>query len=128
QMALLKSGLDSLRTVVDTLVVRDSVAYAVLAETRRQLADQQMLLAGTRATTTTSSQQVFEQMGRLQIRLDEVLTRFNDVSQRASPPAASPGAPDPNQLYDNAQADLTQGRYPLALQTFREYLSRFTHT
>src|SRR5437867_1189874 len=38
QLGLLRSGLDSLRTVVDTLVVRDSVAYRVLVDTRKQVA------------------------------------------------------------------------------------------
>jgi len=131
QIALLKSGLDSLRTVVDTIVVRDAVAYAVLTDTRRQIVEQRDVLLSTRATAGTTTQQLFDQMGRLQTRLDEVLTRFHEVSQRAAPPAAAPGspppgaAPDPAQFYDQAALDLTQGRYPLALQGFREFLRRF---
>ena len=124
QLTMLKSGLDSLRTVVDTLVVRDSIAYLALADTRRQIVEQRDIILSTRATTGTTTQQLFDQMGRLQTRLDEVLTRFHDVS-RSNPPATNPTAPDPNQLYDQAAMDLTQGRYPLALQGFRDYLRRY---
>ena len=35
------------------------------------------------------------------------------------------GAPTAPQLYDQATRDLTEGRYPLALQAYREILSRF---
>ena len=40
QMQLLKSGLDSLRTQVDEMVVRDSIAARTLDDTRRELAEQ----------------------------------------------------------------------------------------
>lgn len=128
QLALLKSGLDSLRTVVDTIVVRDSVAYTVLAETRREMAEQRDILLSTRATTGSTTQEVFEQMSRLQGRLDEVLQRFQTISERTGPAAANPAAsaaPDPAQLYDQATQDLTQGRYPLALSGYRDLLRRF---
>jgi len=126
QLGMLRSGLDSLRTVVDTLVVRDSVAYRVLVDTRKQVADQKDVLLSTRATAGTTTQQLFDQMGRLETRLDEVLSRFHEVAQRtAPPPAATPAAANPNQLYDQAALDLTQGRYALALQGFREFLRRF---
>jgi len=125
QLALLHSGLDSLRTVVDTLTVRDSIAYRVLLDTRRQIAEQRDVLLSTRATAGTTTQQLFEQMERLQTRLDEVLHRFSEVAQRTAPPPAATGTSDPNQLYDQAALDLTQGRYALALQGFREFLRRF---
>ena len=124
QMALLRSGLDSLRTAVDTLTVRDSVAYRVLLDTRRQVAEQRDVLMSTRATAGSTTTQISEQMERLETRLEETLRRFNDVAQRAAPPPA-PSAPDPAQLYDQATSDLTQGRYGLALQGFREFLRRF---
>jgi tol-pal system protein YbgF len=124
QLALLRSGLDSLRTVVDTLTARDSVAYVVLLDTRRQLAEQRDVVLSTRATAGTTTRQVSEQMERLETRLDETLRRFSEVAQRAAPPA-TPSALDPNQLYDQATSDLTQGRYGLALQGFRDFLRRF---
>jgi tol-pal system protein YbgF len=124
-MAVLRGGLDSLRTAVDTLTVRDSIAYGVLLDTRRQIAEQRDVLLSTRATTGSTTQQLFEQMERLETRLDETLRRFNEVAQRAPPAAAAANAPDPNQLYDQSTADLTQGRYALALQGFREFLNRF---
>jgi len=125
QLALLRSGLDSLRTAVDTLTVRDSVAYRVLLDTRRQITEQRDVPLSTRATAGSTTQQLSEQMERLETRLDETLRRFSEVAQRSAPPGAA-GAPDPNQLYDQATSDLTQGRYGLALQGFREFLRRFS--
>lgn len=126
QLGLLRSGLDSLRVVVDTLTVRDSVSYRVLLDTRRELAEQRDILLSTRATTGNTTQELFDLMGRLQGRLDEVLGRFEQVSARtAPPPAAAPAAGDPNQLYDQAGQDITQGRYGLALQNYREFVRRF---
>jgi len=124
QMLLLKSGLDSLRTVVDTLVVRDSIAYVTLGETRREIASQRDILLSTRATSGSTTQNLFEQMERLEAKLDEVMGRFQQVTQRASP-GATPSGPDPNQLYDEAAQDLTQGRYAMALRGFREFVQRF---
>jgi len=51
--------------------------------------------------------------------------RFQQLSQRAPPPAAAPAQGNPTQLYDQAAQDLTQGRYPLALQGFRDFVRRF---
>jgi len=125
QIALIRSGLDSLRTVVDTMKVRDSVAYGVLKDTRREVADQRDILLSTRASTGTTTQELFEQMGRLEGKLDEVMGRFQQISQRVPPPASAPVQGDPNQLYDQASQDLTQGRYGLALQGFRDFVRRF---
>ncbi len=131
QIALLRSGLDSLRTVVDTLTVRDAAAYTVLRETRREVTEQRDILLSTRASSGTTTQELFEQMGRLESKLDEVMGRFQQLSQRVPPPVAAPApatAPaqgDPNQLYDQATQDLTQGRYALALQGFRDFVRRF---
>jgi tol-pal system protein YbgF len=122
QMLLLKSGLDSLRTVVDTLVVRDSIAYVTLGEARHEIASQRDILLSTRASSGSTTQNLFEQMERLEAKLDEVMGRFQQVTQRASPPATGP---DPNQLYDEAAQDLTQGRYAMALRGFREFVQRF---
>ena len=124
QLATLRSGLDSLRAVVDTMAVRDSVAFALVSDTRREVAEQRDILLSTRATTGTTTQELFEQMGRLEGKLDEVMGKFQSVQQRSATPAA-PGSGDPNQLYDQAAQDLTQGRYALALQGFREFLQRY---
>jgi tol-pal system protein YbgF len=127
QLALLRSGLDSLRTQVDTLTVRDSVAYRVLLDTRRDLAEQRDVLLSTRATAGSTTQELFEQMSRLEGKLDEVMGRFNQVALRTAPAAPAPGGSSPpsdgaalQQLYDQAAQDLTQGRYAMALQGFRE--------
>ncbi len=135
QLALLRSGLDSLRTQVDTLTVRDSIAYRVLLDTRQDLAEQRDVLLSTRATTGSTTQELFEQMSRLEGKLDEVMGRFNQLSTRtgsapagvprgADPDSAAAGAVDVQQLYDQAAQDLTQGRYAMALQTFREVVRR----
>jgi len=123
QIMLLKSGLDSLRTVVDTLVVRDSVAFAVLQSTRRELAEQRDILLSTRAATGTTTQELFDQMTGLEGKLDEVMGRFQQIAQRSTPPGS--GGNEMSQLYDQASQDLTQGRYRLAVQGFREFLRRF---
>jgi tol-pal system protein YbgF len=118
QLALMRSGLDSLRAAVDTLTVRDAVALRVLEETRLDLASQRDVLLSTRATAGSTTQELFEQMSRLEGKLDEVMGRFQQVTQRA--PAASSGSGgDPVQLYDQAAQDLTQGRYAMALEGFR---------
>ena len=125
QLGLLRSGLDSLRTVVDTLTSRDAAAHAVLTDTRREVAEQRDILLSTRASSGTTTQELFEQMGRLESKLDEVMGRFQQLSQRAPPPAAAPAQGDPNQVYDQATQDLTQGRYALALQGFRDFVRRY---
>jgi tol-pal system protein YbgF len=131
QLVLIKSGLDSLRTAVDTLTVRDSVAFTVVRDMRREVAEQRDILLSTRATAGTTTQELFDQMGRLQGKLDEVMGRFNQISQRQStapPPSSAPASVDPNQLYDQSSQDLTQGRYAMALQGFREFVRRFPAT
>ena len=130
QLLTLRSGLDSLRTVVDTLNVRDSLALRLVQETRQELTEQRDILLSTRATAGSTTQELFEQMQRLEGKLDEVMGRFQQISQRApaTPPAGSPGATaggDPNQLYDQAAQDLTQGRYSMALQGFRDFVQRY---
>jgi tol-pal system protein YbgF len=126
QVLTLRSGLDSLRAVVDTMAVRDSLTYRLLAETRREVAEQRDILLSTRATTGTTTQELFEQMGRLEGKLDEVMGRFQQVTQRAP---TQPGTGiDPNQLFDQATQDLTQGRYALAHQQFEEFVTRFPAT
>jgi len=131
QLLLLRSGLDSLRTQVDTLTVRDAIAYRVLEDTRRDLASQRDVLLSTRATAGSTTQELFEQMGRLEGKLDEVMGRFNQIAQRAPATISVPGAQgapagvDPSTLYDQAAQDLTQGRYGLALQGFRDFVTRF---
>ena len=84
QLGLLRSGLDSLRAVVDTMAVRDSVTRMVLESTRRDLAEQRELLLSTRASTGSTSQEVTDQMTRLGSKLDEVMGRFAQI-QRTSP-------------------------------------------
>jgi tol-pal system protein YbgF len=125
QIGLIRSGLDSLRTVVDTLTARDAAAFAVLSDTRREVAEQRDILLSTRASSGTTTQELFEQMSRLEGKLDDVMGRFTQISQRATPPATAPPQGDPNQLYDQAAQDLTQGRYALALQGFRDFVRRF---
>ena len=130
QLLTLRSGLDSLRTVVDTLNVRDELAFKVVQETRQELSEQRDILLSTKATTGSTTNELFEQMQRLEGKLDEVMGRFNQLAQRANtPPAAgtttAPAGPDPNQLYDQAAQDLTQGRYSMALQGFREFVQKY---
>ena len=123
QLTSMRAGLDSLRAVVDTMAARDSTALALIGETRREMAEQRDILLSTRATTGTTTQELFEQMGRLEGKLDEVMGKFQSASQRSATPGAA-GAGDPNQLYDQASQDLTQGRYALALRGFRDFLER----
>ena len=124
-----RGGLDSLRMRVDTLMVRDSIAYAVLLDTRRELDAQRDVLLSTRASTGSTSQEVSDQMSRLGARLDEVMGRFNRLEQKAAtPPAGTAPVVDPASAYEQSAQDLTQGRYALALQGFRDFVARFpTH-
>jgi tol-pal system protein YbgF len=124
QLLTLRSGLDSLRVVVDTLTVRDSVAFRMLQDTRREIAEQRDILLSSRASSGTTTKEVFEQMSRLESKLDETMQRFQQISQRTGNPPPTAGV-DPNQLYDQAAQDLTQGRYPMAMQEFREFVQRF---
>jgi tol-pal system protein YbgF len=124
-----RGGLDTLQMRVDTLMVRDSIAYALLLDTRRELGAQRDLLLSTRASTGTTSQEVSDQMSRLGARLDEVMGRFNRLEQKSTAPAAGTAATvDPSAAYEQSAQDLTQGRYALALQGFRDFVTRFpTH-
>ena len=122
QLLTLRSGLDSLRAVVDTMSVRDSVTSRLVQDMHREVAEQRDILLSTRATTGSTTQELFQQMERLQGRLDEVLGRFQQINQRNQ---AELSAANANQLYDQAAQDLTQGRYPLALQEFRDFVAHF---
>lgn len=124
QMMSFKSGLDSLRTVVDTMAVRDSIAYAQLADIQRELQSQRDMILSNRASSGSSTSDVYDRMGRVEGKLDEVMGRFQQMAQRPATPAA-PAGPDPNQLYDEAAQDLTQGRYSMALRGFRDFVQRF---
>lgn len=150
QMALLKSGLDSLRTQVDGMQVQDAVTARTIEDTRREIAEQRDLLHATRATASSSARETEETLGRLEGKLDDIMARFRIASERApakpadpaptttppagggagSPPAATPPASgvDRNQLYEQATTDLTQGRYGLALNGYRQYLQLFPET
>lgn len=124
QLTVLRSGLDSLRAVVDTMTVRDSVTLAVLQSTRREVAEQRDILLSTRASTGSTTQELFDQMTRLEGKLDEAMGRFTQIAQRPAPSA--PAAGEMGQIYDQATADLSQGRYALAIQGYREFLRRFS--
>lgn len=128
QLTALRTGLDSLRVVVDTLKVQNEAGYVALSQARREIAEQKDILLSTRATAGSTTQQMYEQMEQLNARLDEVLKRFTQISSRQPPPTTTggpaPAATDPNQLYDQASQDLIQGRYSLALQGFREFVAR----
>ena len=124
QMLTLRGGLDSLRAVVDTLVVRDSATLQLVQDTRREVAEQRDIPLSTRATAGSTTKDLYEQMSRLEGKLDEAMGRFQQVGTRQPEASPPPGTPDPRQLYDQAMQDLTQGRYGLALQNFRDYLKR----
>ena len=154
QMTLLKTGLDSLRMQTDRINARDSVTARTIEDTMRELQEQRDLLHSTRATTSSSSRETEETLGRLEGKLDDIMGRFRIVSERQSPqqrpadsnpvttPTTAPatggnpatggapatGGPDPTQLYDQATQDLTAGRYAMALGNYREYLRRFPDT
>jgi tol-pal system protein YbgF len=124
QMFASRGAVDSLRVQIDTLTVRDSIAYLVLLDTRREIESEKDVLLSTRATAGSTTQEQLDQMSRLEGKINEVMGRFNKLEQRPAPPAATTAAPDPGQLYDQAAQDLTQGRYALALQGFRDFLQR----
>jgi tol-pal system protein YbgF len=149
QMTQLQYGLDSLRQQVDRMNVRDSVSARTLEDTRRELAEQRDQLLATRATASSTSRETGETLGRLEGKLDDIMARFRIVSERTAParpveppptqpstggatttpggtpPATTPAGPAPTQLYDQATQDLTQGRYAMALATYRDFLRRF---
>jgi tol-pal system protein YbgF len=127
QAMLIKSGLDSLRTEVAVMKMRDSLAHVGLAAMRTELGEQRDILLSTRAATGSTTREMYDQMERLEARLSEVLGRFQRVTERA-PAAVAPGATsgvDPAQIYDQAAQDLTQGRYEMALAGFRDVVLKF---
>lgn len=124
QAMLIKSGLDSLRTEVAEMKMRDSVAYVALDDMRREMAEQRDILLSTRAATGSTTQEMFDQMARLEARLGEVMGRFQRTTERA-PVTAGPEGVNVPQIYDQASQDLTQGRYEMALAGFRDIVLRF---
>lgn len=90
----MRSGLDSLRLQIDRINLRDSVSARTLDDTRRELADQKDLLLATRATASSTSRETGETLGRLEGKLDDIMTRFRIANERqssrgaAQPPAA----------------------------------------
>ena len=109
----MRSGLDSLRAVVDTMAVRDSIAFRLIQETRREVAEQRDILLSTRATAGSTTQGAVRADGatRRQARRSDGPLPAGDPARHGR---AQPGAADANQLYDQATSDLTQGRYALA--------------
>jgi tol-pal system protein YbgF len=99
QLGLLRTGLDSLRTQVDTLTVRDSIAYRVLADTRRELGQQRDLMLSTRASSGSTMQEMFDQMSRLEGKLDDAMHRFSDwalrVGASSAPAVTAPAGTSP---------------------------------
>ncbi len=127
RLVKMQASLDTLRMVVDTLQVRNQVSYELVQSMRADVAEQKDILLSTRATTGSTTQELFDQMSRLNERLGEALARFGQQSQRQSTPS-NPNAPagaNPNQLYDQASQDLTQGRYAVAIQGFRDFAKAF---
>jgi tol-pal system protein YbgF len=122
QILTLRSGLDSLRTVIDTMAVHDSIAFHLIGEVRRDIAEQKDVLLSTRATSGSTTQELFDQMSRLEGKLDEAMGRFQQQQQQRPPTTSS--AAEASQLYEQGTQDLTQGRYPLAIQNFREFIAR----
>jgi len=143
QQSLLKSGLDSLRTQVEAMAVRDSVSAQIVADTQRDLAEQKDLILATRATATSTSRETAESLDRMEGKLDDIMARFRIASERApvripaglatpatsdsgastAKPAATSTA-NPTQAYDQATTDLTQGRYAMALAGYRNFLAK----
>jgi len=134
QLLRLQGGLDSLRTQVDTLSVRDAVAWQTLSDTRRELDSQRDLLLSTRATSTSSAREVSEALARIDGMLEDVMAKLRISSERAAPSApigvppattpATPVGPTATTLYDQATQDLTMGRYAMALTGYRDLLAR----
>ncbi len=114
----LRGGLDSMRTVVDTLAAHDAERYVVLQQLRKDMVEHKDILLSTRATSGSTTQEMFEQMERLEAKLNEVMGRFQQIETRPGGAAGNAA-----QFYDQGMQDLTQGRYPLGLQNFREYLA-----
>src|SRR5262249_47970661 len=121
EMTVLRSGLDSLRTQIEMMSVRDSVSARTIEDTRRELAEQKDLLLAPRAPASSPQRETGETLGRLEGKLDDIMARSRIASERqprpAPPPAAtaSPAAPvatdttraaatpagaNPTQLYD----------------------------
>jgi tol-pal system protein YbgF len=130
QLARLQQGLDSLRVVADTLQARDSLSLQLAREARRDLDEQRDLLMGTRASTGSTSREIFDALSRLEAKLDDLGRRFETVSSRMPAPggaaAGTPaGAVAPEAVYDQAALDLTQGRYALALGEFRQFVEQY---
>jgi len=154
QLGLLRSGLDSLRTQVDTMRANDEVTARLLADTRREVGEQRDILLSSQARQSSTQRELADLMARLDGRLEEITSRVTRVSERAgsaprtvspppeaagaappaaagaasAPPATAGAGPSPSQLFDLATRDLTEGRYPLALQGYRDFLSRFPET
>jgi tol-pal system protein YbgF len=121
---LIKSGLDSLRTEVAIMKMRDSLAYVTLGEVRQEMAEQRDILLSTRAATGSTTRELFDQMERLEARLAEVMGRYQRASERA-PAAVGTEGVNVSQIYDQASQDLTQGRYEMALAGFRDIVQKF---
>jgi len=123
ELLTVRSGLDSLRAVVDSMNVRDAQTLAMVRDVRREVSEQRDILLSTRATAGSTTREMYEQMERLEAKLDEVMGRFNRIVDR--PQTAAPSGAEAAQLYDQASQDLTQGRYRMAIQGFRDFVSRF---
>lgn len=112
------------------------------ASTQRELADLMSRLDGRLDEITSRVTRASERSGATRPPVLPPATTGDGASAPASagtgapattPPAsgsapAAAASPSPSQLFDLATRDLTEGRYPLALQGYRDFLARFPDT
>jgi tol-pal system protein YbgF len=114
-------------------------AQARQASTQRELADLMGRLDGRLEEITSRFTRVSERAGGAIQRLPVTVSSPPDAGTPpagAAAPATGTGSappagavvPSPSQLFDVATRDLTEGRYPLALQGYREFLRRYPDT
>ena len=114
-MALLRSGIDSLRTQVAQMNARDSVSAQTVTNTHQELSDQKDLLLATRATAASTSRETGETLGRLEGKLDDIMARFRIVSERQPRMTQPPPSPSPpGQSPTNQPPSAATGSAPTA--------------
>ena len=127
------SGKEDLRALSQRLAEQNAQVLKSNADIQLRLEDLSEQIESLRASLDATGQRL-EALSNELAAARERLVAAAPATQTGTVPAAAPGAapgpasPEPTQLYSSAYEDYLRGNFDLAVQGFREYLTRYPGT
>ena len=127
------SGKEDLRALSQRLAEQNAQVLKSNADIQLRLEDLSEQIESLRASLDATGQRL-EALSNELAAARERLVAAAPATQTGTVPAAAPGAapgpasPEPAQLYSSAYEDYLRGNFDLAVQGFREYLTRYPGT